>query len=666
LAKNFIFAPRLNLIKTHRKMIKKVAVLLMFVGSAWHVSAQNSEVILTVGNEQVTRAEFESIFKKNNREADVSPEALEEYMELFINFKLKVKEAEALGMDTARKFIQELAGYRNQLARPYLTDTDQSEALIREAYDRKKEEIKASHILIGLDLNASPQDTLKAWKKINDIRKKALAGTDFSELAKEHSSDPSAKDNGGSLGYFSALQMVYPFENAAFNTKVGEISKPVRTRFGYHILKVYDRRPSRGEIKVAHIMVRSSETDSEDRQSLAEKQIKDIHTELMAGGVFADLALKYSDDGSSSEKGGQLPMFGAGKMVEEFENAAFALKEDGDISEPVRSRFGWHIIKRLEYKPLPPYEEMESELKMRIAKDTRSELTRKSFVNRLKKEYNFKAHSRNLTPVLNTLDTNIFHGNWDASKAQKLNKPLFEIDGNVFTQADFVEFLSSRQKSKRRTASSPVEYGKEQYEKFEEDAIFDYENSRLEEKYPEFRALMKEYHDGILLFELTDLMVWSMAVKDSVGLEEFYEENKHKYTYKERASGVLYFCNDESIAKKARKMASKGKSQEAVRDKLNKKSNLAVRMESVKLEQGNRPYLEGVEWKKGLSDNFEHNNQVVFFHIHEILPPEPKPLSEVRGLVTAAYQNHLEKEWLEELRGKYNYTVNKDVLYSIQ
>lgn len=645
--------------------MKKFAILGVLALFVVQMLAQKSDVVLTIADEQVTKSEFESIYKKNNRDSDVSPEALNEYMELFINFKLKVKEAEVMGMDTMQQFVQELKGYREQLARPYLTDSEQNENLIREAYDRRKEEVKASHILINVKPDAAPKDTLKAWKEITDIRKKALSGKDFSELAKAHSDDPSAKDNGGSLGYFSALQMVYPFENAAYNTPVGEISQPVRTRFGYHIVKVEDRRDSRGEIKVAHIMVRTSDSESEERQELAAKQIQDIHSELKEGADFAEMALKYSDDGSTSSKGGELPWFGAGKMVEEFEEAAFALTENGQISEPVKSRYGWHIIKRIDYKPVASYEEMESDLKSRIAKDSRSEITRKSFVRKLKKEYNFKDYPKNLQPVLAKLDTNIFHGKWKADKASGMSKTLFELDGNNYTQQDFVSYLNQKQ-SKRRVQSSPQVYGQEMYDQFEEETIFEYENSRLEEKYPEFKALLNEYRDGILLFELTDMLVWSMAVKDTAGLEAFYEANKEQYKFDERASGTIYICEDEDVAKKARKLAKKGKDMDEVRSKLNKQSNLNVRMENVKLEKDDREYLQHIEWEKGISDNFEHNEQVAFFHIEEILPPQPKPLSEVRGLVTAAYQNHLEKEWIEELRNKYDYKVNEEVLYSIQ
>lgn len=628
--------------------------------------AQNSDIVLTIGDEGVTKAEFEHIFRKNNKDADLSREALDEYMELFINFKLKVKEAESLGMDTVAKFLRELDGYRTQLARPYLTDDEQNESLIEEAYARKLEEIKARHLLIDLQPDASPADTLKAWKKITELRKKALSGSDFGELAREHSKDPSAKDNGGNLGYFSALQMVYPFETAAYNTPVGGISQPVRTRFGYHLIQVNDRRPSRGEIRVAHIMVRAAESDSDEKKERAERQINEVYQELQQGADFAELALTYSDDGATSGKGGELPWFGAGKMVEEFENAAFALTEDGQISEPVKSRFGWHIIKRLEYKPIASLEEMRNELKTRISKDSRAELMRKSFVQNLKDEYGFKAYSGKLKPVLAKLDTSVLKGTWDAAKAASLKADLFELDGRKYTQQDFVNYLNEQQSKRRKTESDPKLFGEKMYEQFVDETVFEYENSRLEDKYPEFKALMKEYHDGILLFELTDMMVWSMAVKDSAGLAAFYEEHKDNYNYTERAEGVVYLCKDEKFAKKARAMAKKGKTQEDVRKKLNKLSDLNVRMESVVLEKGDREYLDHIAWEPGLSENFEHNNQVAFFHIHRVLDPEPKPLSEVRGLVTAAYQNHLEAEWIKELREKYNFQVNREVLYTIK
>src|SRR5690606_13736153 len=261
-------------------------------------------------------------------------------------------------------------------------------------------------------------------------------------------------------------KQVIPFQHTPSKTKVGEISQPIRTQFGYHLDKVEDRRPSRGELKVAHIMVRSTDSENDERKQLAEKQIRDVHKELMEGGDFAELALKYSDDGSSSAKGGELPWFSAGKMVEEFEEAAFALKEDGQISEPVSSRFGWHIIKRIEYKPLPPFEEMENELKTRIAKDSRSEITRKTFVNKLKNEYNFKSYPANLKAISAKVDTSIFSGNWTAQKVSVMNKPLFELDGKQYTQQDVAKYRET-QKDRPHQQSTAAEYAAGAYKKFE-------------------------------------------------------------------------------------------------------------------------------------------------------------------------------------------------------
>jgi len=225
--------------------------------------AQDSPTIMTIDGQPISKKEFENIYKKNNRDSVVTTAALDEYLELFINFKLKVREAEKLKLDTASQFTTELAGYRKQLSRPYLVDNVKKEELLHEAYERMKTEVEASHILITVDEDASPADTLAAYKKIQSLRSEGMkSDADFGKLARNSSEDPSAKSNDGYLGFFTALQMVYPFENAAFNTPPGDVSGIVRTRFGYHILKVHSKRPARGEIQVAHIMVKSTDQDS--------------------------------------------------------------------------------------------------------------------------------------------------------------------------------------------------------------------------------------------------------------------------------------------------------------------------------------------------------------------------------------------------------------------
>jgi len=647
----------------------KQLLLLIFLGFSFNAISQNDQdpVLLKIDEKEVTRSEFETIFKKNNKDTLITKEDLDEYMELFINFKLKVLEAEELGKDTVPSFVNELRGYRDQLAAPYLVDKSTTDSLLRQAYNRMKYEVRAAHILVRVGPDASPEDTLKAYKKIMSIKKDVLKNPDsFEEVAKQKSEDPSAKTNGGDLGYFTSLQMVYPFENLVFTTKVGEIGGPVRTKFGYHIIKVIDKRSARGQVQVAHIMVRSEEGDPEDVQVSSKKRIDEVYEKLSAGEDFAELAKKYSDDRSSASKGGQLPAFGAGKMVAEFEEAAFSLDNQGEIAGPVKSPYGWHIIKLIERIPLKPYDEMEKELERKISRDSRSNLSKKSFINARKKEYGFVEDKRQLKPFFLEIDSSYFKGAWTPSAEISMsNEVLFALDGKEYTQKDFLKFLQSRMRP-RRTEVDPTQYVKESYENFVTKTIMDYEDSKLEEKYPEFKALMNEYRDGILLFDLTDEKVWSKAVKDTVGLEEFFQANKDQFMWDERADYEIYTVDDEETGKKVEKLLSKGKSMETVKEKVSSESALKLKVDAGLAQKDEVPILEKVSWEKGVSELINDEGQLKVVRINKIRPPEPKGFDEARGIITAAYQTELEEDWVEELRQKHTIKVNKEVLYTIK
>ena len=332
--------------------LKSTLLIAFLIGSVSLFAQKKDAVLLTVDGQDVTLSEFEAVYKKNNRDEVVDQEDLAEYLELYINFRLKVREAESLGLDTVKKFIEELKGYQKQLAKPYLTDKGVTKKLIDEAYERSQTDIRASHILLKIGPEALPKDTLEVYNKIMALRKKALKG-DFAAIAKQSSEDPSAKDNGGDLGWFSVLRMVYPFETAAFNTKPGDISMPVRTRFGYHILNVVNRRDAQGEMRAAHIMIKTGKDAIAEDVKNAEAKANEVKDLLDKGQSFEDIAKKYSEDKGSSNKGGELPKFGTGRMVPAFEEAAYTLKEDGDISAPVLTDYGWHIIKRLERFGVP-------------------------------------------------------------------------------------------------------------------------------------------------------------------------------------------------------------------------------------------------------------------------------------------------------------------------
>lgn len=630
-----------------------------------------SPVLLTVGKDPVTREEFEAIYRKNNtKDTDTSPEALEEYLQLFINFKLKVKAAKDAGKDTLRAFINELKGYRRQLAQPYLTDKEVNESLIEEAFERMKIDIRASHVLISLGPDALPKDTLAAYKRAMSVREKILKGEDFETIARKYSEDPSAQQNGGDLGFFTSMMMVYPFENAAYNTPKGEVSMPVRTRFGYHILKVADTRNAQGQVRVAHIMVKANEKDSDTLQTKAKKKIEEIYTRVNNGEDFSLLASQFSDDRTSGKNGGELPWFGTGKMVPEFEKVAFELKEEGQLSEPFQSAYGWHIVKLIEKKGIPTMEEMEGELRQKVSKDSRSEVSKVAVINRIKNENSFREDTKALDQLIAKVDTSFLSGKWDPASVEKLNNTLFRIGEEKTTQADFAQFLSQNQ-SKQASTTSVEALIRKSYEFFKEKAIIDYEDARLEQKYPEFRLLMQEYRDGILLFEITDENVWSKALKDTAGLESFYEDNKFNYMWGKRVSVNIYKAANEKMAKSARKLVAKrtkkNLSVDDVLTKVNKSSQLNLQSESGLFSKGDNEMVDKVEWAPGLSENIiNEDGTVTFIEIVEVKEPMPKSLTEARGLITADYQNFLEKRWVDILKSKYDVKINRDVFKTIK
>lgn len=690
-----------------KKVITLFFVILILTDPSVIAQPANDPVLMTIGGSPITKSEFERVYRKNNNRQDISdPAAIQEYMQLFINYKLKVKEAETLRLDTASAFITELNGYKKQLAQPYLTDKDVSEELIKEAYERMKKEIRASHILIKVAQDALPKDTLEAWNRIMIIRdhlsgkpiapqriteyevlaKKSFKGDTtlntrietlkqaikikgkssedtFTSLAKAISEDPSATDNGGDLGYFTALMMVYPFETMAYNTKPGEISQPVRTKFGYHLIRVSDVRPASGEIHTAHIMVKLAPNAPDSVAEQAKQKIEEIKAKLNAGEKFEDLAQQYSDDRGSAKSGGALPWFGTGRMVAEFEKAAFALANDGDISPPVKTSYGWHIIKRLEKRPLAPFEDKKAELKNQISRDSRAEMSKASMIVRIKNNNDFKEFTKNKDEIINALDTNLVNGEWKAASVSKLNKPLFGLGGKIYTQTDFANYIASRQT--KRSNTNPQAIGYSMYENYVNESCLEFEESQLENKYPDFRNLMREYRDGILLFDLTDKMVWSRAVKDSAGLADFYQNNKQNYMWGKRCKAIIYNCSSKEIAGKVKKMLKKGANADKIAAEINDKSQLNVSIKEGTFSKGENEWVDQVNWVKGIAPEIVKGSQVVIVEIKNVLDPMPKTLDEAKGLVTSDYQNHLEQQWLTELRSKYEVKINDDVLKTV-
>ena len=634
-------------------------------------SFAQTRTVMTIDGKPVTESEFLQIYLKNNNDPKFDQASMDTYIELFKKFKLKVAEAEALGYDTIPKLTKELEGYRKQLATPYLIDADANSALVEQAYKRSTEEIRASHILIKCDETASPADTLRAYNKLLALKKRVANGEDFAAVAKGNggSDDPSAKTNGGDLGFFTAFQMVYPFEEAAFTTPVGQISTIVRTRFGYHFLKVTDKRAARGTLKTAHIMVAVTKDATDEDRTTAEKKANELYVLLQNGSNFEDLAKTHSDDPSSNSKGGALPPFGTGtstRMIPEFEEAAFALKADNDYSKPIMTQYGFHIIKRLELSPVPSFEKMKKDLQQKVNKDERAVKTQDFFIAKLKKEYNYKyAGKKSLKWFTANLDTTYVQGKWDGSQL-KTNKALFVLNKKQFTQKDFVAYLVKTARSTKKMETSDIVASK--YKAFEKESILAYEESRLEMKHPEFKALMKEYHDGVLLYEVMNDQVWQKASKDTTGLKSFYEANKAKYQWKDRLNGTVFECTTEKIAKEVATMLASNDTinSKHVLAKINKDTELNLKVRNNTFETQDIAYLKNQNLTKGLNKMYAFDNKFYVVKIDNVLPAQAKTLQEARGMVVSDYQLELEKTWLSSLEKKHPIVINKDVLYNLK
>ena len=629
---------------------------------------QDDPTIMTVDGKPVHKSEFLQIYLKNNNDPRFDKEALDEYMDLFVKFKLKVAEAEALGYDTIPKLVRELEGYRKQLALPYLIDSTKNEQLIQEAYQRMTTEVRASHILVRVESNASPEDTLLAYNRLLALKKRIEQGEDFASVAKgkDGSEDPSAANNGGDLGYFTAFQMVYPFEDKAYSTKVGDISEPFRTRFGYHIIKVTDKRDARGTIEAAHLMISVKEDSPKNIADIAKSKINEIYDLLQKGESFEDLVKKHSDDPSTSDKGGVLPIFGTGtstRMVPEFENAAFAIENDGDISQPIRTQYGFHIIKRISWKPIDSFEDLEKLIASKVAKDERSKQTQNSFVQKLKKEYGYANNKKEaLKWFYENVDSTYHYGKFDPNTL-KTDNVLFTLGKEVYTQKNFADFLAKNFRGARM--DHPRVVVDKQYERWEKKAILDSEEGKLASKYPAFKALINEYHDGILLYEVMSDKVWNKAMKDTSGLKEYHAAHRNEYMWEKRYNLELIEAYDKSVAKTAYKLMKKGKMDiTKVAQELNGDSQLKVKYKQGKFEASKLTYLKE-DLKVKLNKPYQVDDKFYVVRIKEVLEAGPKEFKEAKGAITSDYQDHLEKEWLKELRTKHKVEIDHDALYSL-
>lgn len=571
-----------------------------------------SQTAMTVAGEDISKQEFEYYYKKNVMYDSVQM-PIDEYTERFINFKLKVAEAKSRKMDTITSFKKELESYRNQLIQPYLVDSAKINELIQQEYTRLLEDVNVSHILFRTERNG---DTLTAYNNA----KEALAKLDEEKFAD------------GEIGWITGLTTVYPFENAAYNTPVGEHSGIIRTVFGYHIVKVNARRTSRGQVKVAHIFFRKKEFYTQAQLDSLKNSVYSVYDQLSKEKItFTEAAAKYSDD-ATGKSGGELPWITTGKTNEIFEDAAFALETNGQISAPIEAPYGWHIIQLIDKKPIASLSEMRSAIESRIKSDERSEIIYRSFIDKLKKEYNFKPSTSGSDSVLATFaDVTL--------TKDSLSK---FIDSNANIGADTLDsFIST--------------------------TLYEYEQRNLENKYPEFGLLMKEYHDGILMFNISQEEIWHNAAKDTAGMRAYFEANKEKYKWDTpHYKGIIVHCVSKDVMKRAKKMLSTVDFESAYQCLLNLNINgkKVVKLEKGVYSEGKNAYIDYLVFKKGkLPENKKYPE--VFVN-GKMLGLSPETYKDIKGPVLNDFQAVIEQQWVDSLKKKYPVTTYPMVISTVK
>jgi len=646
-----------------KKVFASIFCGLLFI-SAQAQEKWADQVLFTVADDTVKADEYMAVYNKNRDIGeDIDPKTPLEYLDLYINFKLKVHNAKELGKDTMPNFLREFRNYREQLVKPYLSDKDVTNELVREAYTRMKYDIRASHIMVKLEKNASPQDTLEAYNKALSIRNKIVKdGMSFESMAAGSDDTYSAKRE-GDLGFFTVFDMVYPFETAAYTTRIGEISMPVRSQYGYHLVKPTDKRDARGKVTVSHIMLIDNDKTTDEQRANVKTKIDEIYSKLEAGEEFETLVRQYSEDKTSIPRGGQLDPFGINKMYPEFEDAAFAITEIGTYSKPIKTPVGWHIIKLVKKDEELAFEKVQTELKAKVERDIRAQQSEVSVMKRIKQDYNFKEYPQRYKKAFAQVDEESYNkGEWEIKNLKNGDLVLFSFDGKDYTLKDFLSFLESSQTKFRRGSTLDSKLYKA-IKEYADNELLNYEKSRLAEKYPEFRLLEREYFEGILLFDLTEEMVWRKAMSDTSGLKAFFAMNAENYQWPTRYQAYQVDASSKKICKKATKLLKKDKLMSEILIELNEDSKLDLAIDSG-LYTAQEMDLESISEmdEPGKSDIEVKNDRYIQAYVLNIEAPRAKTFEEAKGKVISDYQEFLEEQWLEDLKLKYSVDVNQAVL----
>lgn len=640
-----------------------LALSLLSLGIANIAAAQT---LFTVGNEPIDKKEFLKVYAKNNntKEVNYSPKAVNEYIDLYALFKMKVAEAKVLKIDTIPSVKSELDNYKYQLANTYLTDKSATETLAKEAFDRLSQDVDVSHILLFASPNA---DSTAVYKKIDSLYQQIASGKiTFEHAAATYSEDKSTSTNGGNVGYISAFDIVYPFENAAYNTPVGQLSKPFRTQFGFHIIKVNSRKKTEGTYKVQQVLLKKPNNSEERVRALATAE--NIISAANKGKNFDDLVLEYSTDKYSKTSKGVLEPFRLGKNVKAFDDAVSTMKKAGDISQPIETEYGIHIIKLIEKTPLDSWDKMKASIIKQTENDERASIAKKVQEEKVKKEYKFSEQISNLAPIVAKIesDSNLKQ-NFKMDAFSGMKKNLFTFNGKHYTQQDFLTYATGITRGKLYGNNINIIIT-DLYRMYQEKIIRDVQVEQLATRNEDFKALMKEYNDGILLFEYMEREVWNKASQDTAGIRAFYNQNAAKYQWQPSIEGRVFQSANNEIMKKFRDRVLKGEDAMAVYNDIAVKNTETA---GISMDMGR---YEMVKFNTKPADFVANKPTNVFTNANYFTVVVPnvvystaqtKTLEEARGYIIADYQEYLDKALNNALKKKYPLKIEEKTLQSI-
>lgn len=645
-----------------KKVLVSLGIGVIAVG-VMLAKTEKEAVLMTVDGRPVYKSEFEYLYNKNAGQ-QIEKQSLDDYVEMFVNYKLKVADALANHYDTTSTFKKELSQYRAELAAPYMLDKEAEKQLLDEAYERYKKMVKVSHIMLQGD---GSKDNEAVIARADSIRNEILAGRlDWDEAAKRFSIDRGSNQQGGSMGWIMPGRYPAPFEDAAYSLSVGEISQPVNSGFGFHLVRVDAVKPNPGEVKARHILKLTARKSPEDAAK-AKEQIDSIYNVLMAGGDFADIARRESEDPGSKANGGELDWFSSGTMVAPFDSAAFSMAE-GVISRPIQTNYGWHIIEVTGYRPMKTRAEAESLLKGWLLNSEKGSIPAERFMEKMKQKYNSRLLTKNLDKIEEMIASN--PGGFDSVMIAQLNIsdiPVAEVNGKGIAVREVMKNMpatgSKDVKNARALLNSAAQ--SEVNIRTREQAQIDMINTN-----PDYRNLVNEYSDGILLFDISQDRVWQKATNDREGLEAFFKAHRKDYSFDEpRFKGVVVFTTSDSlenVVKDYLNSLDKSKINTANLGKeLREKFGKHVRAERVIAKKGENAITDFLAFggEKPEGKNISWSNYFAF--MGQIIE-QPQEADDVKSKVVTDYQNQLEKEWVNELRKKYPVKVDNKVLKTVK